>query len=132
MTERIVEWIKGWIGGVLEIETERTQLSPGMMGVFRIGRRARLEYPDGGAEMITRFAMEVCLAGQTEEERRNGALLLEAIETRIAQKDVEGDLPLIDGMDCWRAEIVSGFCLKNGSAGQRVYRAEMDIYCEED
>jgi len=130
MTERIAEWIRGWIGGAIEVETERTQLRPGMMGVYRCGRKTRLEHPDGGFEEVYRFALEVCLSGLTGAERAYGAALLEAIEAQIAKKDVEGDLPAIDGMDCWRAEIVSGFCMKTGGAAERVYRAEMDIYCE--
>jgi len=127
MVGKVVEWLEGWAADKVQVASECAELKPGRMGVFRKGAACVQEYPDGAREEVHRFGIEICLWAQGRTEREENAQRVRGLEEWIREKDVAGELPEVDG-ECWRAEIVDGFSLKENTALESRYVGMLDLY----
>ena len=128
MTEKIAQWLSQWAGQGMSVGCECTEMMPGRMGVYRRGVVSKQEYPDGSADAVVRFGIEMCLWTQTQADRQAACAQIDGIEGWIRAQDAAGNLPETEEGECWRTEIVNGFAMKRSGAAESVFAAEMDVY----
>lgn len=128
MTEKLAKWLEEWAGEQMQVVCESTPMKPGRIGVYRRGVQTRQEYPDGSAERICRFGIEICFWTQTQKDRCAAGERMDDMEEWVRAKDAAGELPSFEQGECWRAEFVKGFALKTCGGLESVFSAEMDLY----
>jgi len=124
---KVAKWLEGWAEGKAQVLCECAEVKPGRMGVFRKGAVCVQEYPDGTREEVHKFRIEICFWAQGMQERKANAEAVREMEEWIRQRDVSGELPDVEG-ECWRAEIVEGFSLKENTALESRYTGVLDLY----
>lgn len=135
ITESIIEWLRGFDGGI-EVEegvsTDQLAANAEAYGIFRTPGDIVTEFVHGGRDITTYLNLIVRQPSQTESMRRSNQAWMEQLEAWVRDQSMQRSLPQMDGgRECYAVAIANSFYMQEQTETESVYQITLSVHYTE-